>query len=82
MAPGLDRAGTRLLITGLGVVVACTGLAAVAILGPAARRAVVPALPHLREIAVLSLLGAAGAAIYGLLLLATLHLFGLRLRRA
>ena len=79
---GWTAPGRSLAVTILGVAVACTGLAAVAIFGlPLAERAV-PALPHLREIAVLGLLGITGAAIYGLLLLATLHLFGLRLRRA
>jgi putative peptidoglycan lipid II flippase len=43
---------------------------------------VVPAMPHLREVAVLSVLGTVGALVYAVLLLATLKAFGLRLRRA
>ena len=42
---------------------------------------IVPALPHLREIAVLGLLGIAGALAYAGTLLAVMGAFGLRLRR-
>ncbi|MGU3360316.1 murein biosynthesis integral membrane protein MurJ [Methylobacterium sp. M6A4_1b] len=77
MAPG-----RTLGVTALGVVVACLALAATARYGLPLAEAVVPALPHLREIAVLGLLGLAGTLVYAGLLLATLRLFGVRLRRA
>ncbi|WP_336487654.1 murein biosynthesis integral membrane protein MurJ [Methylobacterium nigriterrae] len=79
---GWTAPGRSLGVTVLGVALACLGLAATALVGLPLAERIVPALPHLREIAVLSLLGLAGAAVYGLLLVATLHLFGLRLRRA
>jgi len=41
----------------------------------------VPDLPHLRDVAVLCVLGTAGAIVYGVTLLAILRMFGLRLRR-
>ena len=69
-------------ITLVGVTIACAALAVVARYGLSVVEGVVPALPHLREIVVLSALGTAGAIVYGLILLATLRVFGLRLRRA
>lgn len=69
-------------ITMLGVAVACAGLYAVAAFGLPLAEAAMPALPHLREVAVLALLGGAGAVVYGLVLLGVLGAFGLRLRRA
>ncbi|GJD34574.1 murein biosynthesis integral membrane protein MurJ [Methylobacterium aerolatum] len=69
-------------LTVLGVVLACCALAGVAVFGQPVAEALVPALSHGREIAVLALLGIAGAGVYGGLLLGLLHLFGLRLRRA
>lgn len=77
MAPG-----RTLGITILGVVLACLALTGVALGGRPLVDAVVPALPHGRDIAVLATLGMAGAAVYGGTLLGLLHLFGLRLKRA
>ncbi|MET3691003.1 murein biosynthesis integral membrane protein MurJ [Methylobacterium goesingense] len=77
MAPG-----RTLGVTVVGVVVACAALAATALYGLPVAEAVVPALPRLREIAVLSVLGLAGTLVYAGLLLATLRLLGIRLRRA
>jgi putative peptidoglycan lipid II flippase len=57
-------------------------LAGVALGGHSLADTLVPTLPHGREIAVLALLGGAGAIVYGGVLLGLLHLFGLRLRRA
>jgi putative peptidoglycan lipid II flippase len=74
--------GRTLGLTVAGVVLACLGLAVVAIYGQGLAQALVPALTHGRELAVLALLGLAGAAVYGGLLAGLLHLFGLRLRRA
>jgi putative peptidoglycan lipid II flippase len=74
--------GRALGLTTLGVALACVALAAVALLGLPLADAVVPALAHGRDIAVLALLGLAGAAVYGGVLVGLLHLFGLRLRRA
>ena len=65
-----------------GIGLACLALAAVAVYGQGLAEALVPALAHGREIAVLALLGLAGAVVYGGLLAGLLHLFGLRLRRA
>jgi len=53
----------------------------VAVYGQGLAQALVPALPHGRELVVLALLGLAGAVVYGGLLAGLLHLFGLRLRR-
>ncbi|WP_019906639.1 murein biosynthesis integral membrane protein MurJ [Methylobacterium sp. 77] len=69
-------------ITVIGVIVACAALAATAIYGLPVVENLVPAMPHLRGIAVLGLLGLAGALVYAILLLGTLRAFGLRLRRA
>jgi putative peptidoglycan lipid II flippase len=69
-------------ITLAGVVVACAALVVVARYGLSVAEALVPALPHLREVAVLAVLGTAGTLVYAGLLLATLRVFGLRLRRA
>ena len=77
MAPG-----RTLGVTALGVVVACAALAVTARYGLPLVDSLVPALPRLREVAVLALLGLAGTAVYGALLLGTLRLFGVRLRRA
>ena len=73
--------GRSLGITVLGVAVACAGLAGVALYGMGLAEATVPALPHLREVAVLALLGGVGALVYGAILAGTLAAFGLRLRR-
>ncbi len=78
---GWTAPGRSLGLTVLGVCVACAGLALVALYGLPVADRLVPALSHGREIAVLGLLGLAGAATYGALLLGLLHLFGLRLRR-
>ena len=77
MAPG-----RTLGVTALGVVVACAALAATAHYGLPLAESLVPALPRLREIAVLAVLGLAGTVVYAVLLLGTLRLFGVRLRRA
>ncbi|MEA1831440.1 murein biosynthesis integral membrane protein MurJ [Methylobacterium durans] len=79
---GWTAPGRGLLVTILGVVIACGGLSLVALYGLPLADRLVPPLPHLREVAVLALLGGAGFALYGLILLGTLRLFGLRLRRA
>ena len=79
---GWTAPGRGLLVTILGVTVACAALALVAVYGLPVADRLVPALPHLREVAVLALLGSAGFALYRAILLATLHLFGLRLKRA
>ncbi|MGC5781523.1 murein biosynthesis integral membrane protein MurJ [Methylobacterium sp. NFXW15] len=79
---GWTAPGRTLGLTILGVVIACVALTGVALFGQPVANALVPALPHGREIAVLGLLGIAGAAVYGGLLVGLLHLFGLRLRRA
>ncbi|MDO9426526.1 MAG: murein biosynthesis integral membrane protein MurJ [Methylobacterium sp.] len=68
-------------ITLVGVAVACAALTAVAVYGVPVAEGLVPALPHLREVAVLGVVGAAGAVVYAVLLLATLRIFGLSLRR-
>ncbi|GJE28887.1 murein biosynthesis integral membrane protein MurJ [Methylobacterium organophilum] len=70
-----------LLVTVAGVVVACGLLALVALAGQPFAERLVPPLPHVREIAVLGLLGLAGALAYAGALLACLALFGVRLRR-
>jgi putative peptidoglycan lipid II flippase len=57
-------------------------LAFIAVYGLPFAERLVPALPHLREIAVLSVLGVAGAVAYGGTLIAVLAAFGIRLRRA
>jgi putative peptidoglycan lipid II flippase len=77
MAPGRGFG-----ITLVGVVLACAALGLVARFGLPVIEGVVPAMPHLREVAVLSVLGTVGALVYAVLLLATLKAFGLRLRRA
>ena len=68
-------------ITILGVVVACLGLTATAIYGLPVVERLVPATFDFRNLAVLAALGFAGSLIYALLLLGTLRLCGLRLRR-
>ena len=65
----------------LAVVIGCAALALAALYGLPIAERLVPAMPHGREIAVLGLLGSAGAALYGALLLGVLHLVGVRLRR-
>ncbi|MCK2056006.1 murein biosynthesis integral membrane protein MurJ [Methylobacterium sp. 37f] len=77
MAPG-----RTLGVTILGVTVACAALAATASYGLPLAESVVPALPRLREIAVLCVLGLAGTLVYAGVLLATLRVCGVRLRRA
>jgi putative peptidoglycan lipid II flippase len=74
--------GRTLGLTVAGVLLACLGLAGVAIYGQGLAQALVPDLPHGRELVVLAVLGMVGAAVYGGLLAGLLHLFGLRLRRA
>lgn len=78
---GWTAPGRTLGLTILGVLIACLALTGVALFGQTLANALVPSLPHGREIAVLGLLGIAGAAVYGGLLVGLLHLFGLRLRR-
>lgn len=79
---GWTAPGRTLGLTALGVVLACAALAGVALYGRPLVEGAVPVLPHGREVAVLGLLGLAGAAAYGGVLVGLLHLFGLRLRRA
>lgn len=79
---GWTAPGRSLGVTVLAVAVACAGLAVIATYGMALAEAAVPALPHLREVAVLALLGGGGALVYGAILAGTLAAFGLRLRRA
>ncbi len=79
---GWAAPGRTLGLTTLGVALACLALAGVALGGLPLADGLVPALPHGREIAVLALLGGAGAVVYGGVLVGLLHLFGLRLRRA
>ncbi|MCJ2011335.1 murein biosynthesis integral membrane protein MurJ [Methylobacterium sp. J-076] len=79
---GWTAPGRTLGLTVLGVALACLALTGVALAGRPLAEALVPAMGHGREIAVLGLLGIAGAVVYGGLLLGLLHLFGLRLRRA
>uniref|UniRef100_UPI0005B28426 lipid II flippase MurJ n=1 Tax=Methylobacterium sp. B34 TaxID=95563 RepID=UPI0005B28426 len=74
--------GRTLGLTVAGVALACLGLAAVAVYGQGLVQALVPALPHGRDLVVLAVLGLVGALVYGGLLAGLLHLFGLRLRRA
>ena len=57
-------------------------LAGVAVAGLPLAKRLVPPLPHLREAAVLGLLGLAGAVAYAGTLLAVLAALGVRLRRA
>jgi putative peptidoglycan lipid II flippase len=79
---GWTAPGRTLGLTVLGVGLACLALAGVAVYGQGLAEALVPTLPHGREIAVLAVLGLAGTVVYGGLLAGLLHLFGLRLRRA
>lgn len=79
---GWTAPGRSLGITILGVAFGCGALGVIATLGLPLAERIVPPLPHLREIAVLGLLGLAGASAYGLILLATLRVFRLPLRRA
>lgn len=78
---GWTAPGRTLGLTVLGVALACAALALLALYGLPLADRLVPALPHGREIAVLGLLGLAGAALYGLLLLGFLYGVGVRLRR-
>lgn len=79
---GWTAPGRGLGATIAGVVLACAALSGVAIYGLPVAESLVPALPHFRQVAVLGLLGTAGALVYGILLLGILRAFGLRLRRA
>ncbi|MCE4222756.1 murein biosynthesis integral membrane protein MurJ [Methylobacterium sp. C25] len=79
---GWTAPGRTLGVTVLGVTIACGVLAALAVYGLPFAEQIVPPLPHLREIAVLSVLGVAGAVAYAGALVAVLAAFGLRLRRA
>lgn len=78
---GWTAPGRTLWITLAAVVVACAVLAPVAIFAPPLAERLVPSLPHLREIAVLALVGLAGAIVYAGVLIAVLAAFGLRPRR-
>lgn len=78
---GWTAPGRTLGLTVLGVALACAALALVALYGLPLAERLVPPLPHGREIAMLGLLGFAGAALYGILLLGFLHVVGVRLRR-
>ena len=79
---GWTAPSRALLVTIAAVVAGCVVLAPLAIYGlPYAERAV-PALPHLREIVVLAVLGLAGTIAYAGSLVAVLAAFGMRLRRA
>jgi putative peptidoglycan lipid II flippase len=78
---GWTAPGRALGLTVFGVALACAALALLALYGLPVADRLVPALPHGREIAVLGLLGLAGAALYGILLLGFLHGVGVRLRR-
>ncbi|TXN22356.1 murein biosynthesis integral membrane protein MurJ [Methylobacterium sp. WL9] len=79
---GWTAPGRTLGVTVLGVTIACIVLALLAVYGLPFADGVVPALPHLREIAVLAVLGTAGAIAYGGTLAAVLAACGVRLRRA
>ncbi|GEO99063.1 murein biosynthesis integral membrane protein MurJ [Methylobacterium haplocladii] len=79
---GWTAPGRTLGVAVLGVTLACIVLAFLAVYGLPFADTVVPALPHLREIAVLAVLGTAGAIAYGGTLVAVLAAFGVRLRRA
>lgn len=68
-------------VTILGVLLACAALAATAIHGLPLVERLVPAMPRFREIAVLAVLGLAGASVYAAVVLAVLRLFRLPLRR-
>ncbi|KQT80642.1 murein biosynthesis integral membrane protein MurJ [Methylobacterium sp. Leaf466] len=68
-------------ITLVGVAVACLGLTATAVYGLPLAERWMPAGLGFRDLAVLAALGLAGSVVYGALLLATLRLCGLRLRR-
>jgi putative peptidoglycan lipid II flippase len=78
---GWTTPGRTLLVTVAVVVAASIGLAVLAVHGLPFAERIVPALPHLREIGVLALVGLAGALAYGGALLLGLRLFGVRLRR-
>ncbi|MET0430599.1 MAG: lipid II flippase MurJ, partial [Microvirga sp.] len=79
---GWTAPGRTLGVTVVGVTIACIVLALLAVYGLPFADGVVPALPHLREVAVLAALGTAGAIAYGGTLVAVLAAFGVRLRRA
>ncbi len=79
---GWTAPGRTLGVTVVGVTIACIVLALLAVYGLPYADGVVPALPHLREVAVLGVLGTAGALAYGGTLVAVLAAFGVRLRRA
>jgi len=79
---GWTAPGRTLWVTAVGVMIACLLLALFAVYGRPFAEALVPALPHGREIAVLGLLGLVGALAYGGTLIAVLAAFGVRLRRA
>ncbi|GBU17982.1 MULTISPECIES: murein biosynthesis integral membrane protein MurJ [Methylobacterium] len=68
-------------ITGIGVALACAGLALVALYGWPLAKGFVPPLPHLRDLPALALTGLAGVIVYAALLGGTLAAFGIRLRR-
>ena len=79
---GWTAPGRTLGVTVLGVTIACGVLALLAVYGLPFAERLVPPLPHLREIVVLSVLGLAGAAAYGGTRIAVLAALGVRLRRA
>ena len=78
---GWTAPGRVLGVTVAAVVVASAVLAGLAVYGLPFAERIVPALPHFREIAVLALLGLAGALAYAGTLLAVMGIFGVRLRR-
>jgi putative peptidoglycan lipid II flippase len=78
---GWTAPGRVLGVTVAAVVVASAVLAGLAVYGLPFAERIVPALPHLREIAVLGVLGIAGALAYAGTLLAVMGAFGVRLRR-
>ncbi|GLS47097.1 murein biosynthesis integral membrane protein MurJ [Methylobacterium brachythecii] len=82
MRRGWTAPGRTLGVTVLGVAIACVVLSLLAVYGLPFAEQIVPPLPHLREIAVLSVLGVAGAVAYAGTLVAVLAAFGLRLKRA
>ena len=79
---GWSAPGRTLGVTVAAVAVGCAVLALLALYGLPFAEALVPALPHFREVAVLALLGSAGAVGYAGTVAAVLAGFGVRLRRA
>lgn len=78
---GWTAPGRTLVVTVGAVIAGCAVLAGVSLHGLPIAERLIPALPYLREIAVLCLLGAASATTYAVTLLAILAVFGIRLRR-